>query len=528
MDNNQEVALLTQHTIILFAVCVAFIVLLLYSFIRASLFHKSFLGEVRVLRSNFEQGSGSLPPDLLKLASWLGPFVSATKNSFHLTHARDAATRSLEELLASQRDFLKLQKLLTAAPLIGVLLTAVGFITVEADLSDIQALAVPLVGGVATGASLALFSQLLLYFVELSTEKSRCEGQTLIDEIWVSSVEDIGDPHRAILSAIGNLDIATSALTTAIGDFPERIPALTEKFNEIHGVSKEVFTVLAGIIPELRLTSSDWRAASSTLKESTETRIIPSYKSLLDTTLQLRTATSEFSGISEALRNTVDGLSSASAEQKNLHSKLLESSKNASERHSQSLSQQAKQLEDSQKHLTASVLNGFNALLSDVTHTFKTHLAAIQSGTEEIKAPLKETASFLSAATPGLKDSSEILILMAKAAKDFSETINKTILPGYSSLKLFETHAKAMEIAVVRLSSSLDSITSASQAGQQFSELIKRRALPTVEVLQRATGSFEDSVNLLSECTRELSNAVDELTKRKGDLPSEDQGELNI
>ena len=79
---------------------------------------------------------------------------------------------------------------------------------------------------------------------------------------------------------------------------------------------------------------------------------------------------------------------------------------------------------------------------------------------------------------------------------------------------MFDSLAKEMDKSVTRLASSLDSISSASQAGQQFSELIKRRALPTVEVLQRATGSFEDSVNLLSECTRELSSVLDELARR--------------
>ena len=60
---------------------------------------------------------------------------------------------------------------------------------------------------------------------------------------------------------------------------------------------------------------------------------------------------------------------------------------------------------------------------------------------------------------------------------------------------------------------SLKEVSVASKAGQELSDVLRRRALPTVEVLQRATGSFEDSVNLLSECTRELSNALDHLAR---------------
>ena len=70
-----------------------------------------------------------------------------------------------------------------------------------------------------------------------------------------------------------------------------------------------------------------------------------------------------------------------------------------------------------------------------------------------------------------------------------------------------------MQLSVERLADSLNEVSIASKAGQELSDVIKKRALPTVEVLQRATGSFEDSVNLLAECTRELSSVLDQLSK---------------
>ena len=505
---------MNQHVGILLVVCVAFVALLLYAFIRSSIFQTNFRNDVRRLRKDIEQSSGSGLPNWVGLPSWLGPFVCATNNSFHLTQARDVASRQLEESLAAQRDFLKLQKFLTAAPLLGVLLTAIGFITVEANLNDVKSLAVPLVGGVATGASLALFCQFLLYRVELDSDKSRCDGQALIDEIWVLAIKHIGDPHRSILNAVGKLESATASLTVALGDFPERLPVLTRKFSEIHDVSRETFAVLADIIPQLKSTASDWQTASMILKESTEKEIMPSYKSLSDSTQQLQSASGEFTSMTKTLQIAIEGLSIANTEQKSLHATLLEASKNEVERHNTNMSQHARELEESQKHLMTSVLDSLTPQLQQIGQTIATHLDVIQSGTEGIRGPLKETADCLSAAAPGLKSSSDILLLMGKAARDFSETISHSILPSYSSLKMFDSLAKEMDKSVTRLASSLDSISSASQAGQQFSELIKRRALPTVEVLQRATGSFEDSVNLLSECTRELSSVLDELARR--------------
>ncbi len=175
----------SQHIGVLVAVSLAFVCIVLYASIRSSRFHRAFRRDTKQLLEDAGQASGTALPNWVALPHWLGPFVSATRNSFHLTQARDIAGKQLEEVLATNREYLKLQKLQTAAPLIGVLLTAIGFVTIEGNLNDVQSLAIPLVGGVATGAILALLSQLLLYFVELDMDKSRRDGQLLIDEIWV-------------------------------------------------------------------------------------------------------------------------------------------------------------------------------------------------------------------------------------------------------------------------------------------------------------------------------------------------------
>jgi methyl-accepting chemotaxis protein len=154
-----------------------------------------------------------------------------------------------------------------------------------------------------------------------------------------------------------------------------------------------------------------------------------------------------------------------------------------------------------------------DVLLNQLSQTVTTHLSAIQTGTDEIKKPLKETAAYLAAAAPGLQSSSDILSVIGKAAKDFGETVSQTILPSYQNLKLFASLAQEMQSSVARLADSLNEVAIASKANHELSDVLKKRALPTVEVLQRATGSFEDSVNLLSECTRELSSVLDQLAR---------------
>jgi hypothetical protein len=313
----------SQHTGVLFAVGLAFVCVVLYACIRSWRFHRKFRSEIQQLLDDARRASGAALPKWVGLPFWLAPFVSVTRNSFHLTQARDNASKQLEESLATSKEYLKLQKLQTAAPLIGVLLTAIGFVTIESDLNDVQSLAVPLVGGVATGAILALLSQLVIYFVELDIDKSRKDGQLLIDEIWMKATADLEDPHRSVLFAVGRLEAATNSLTSAIGSFPENIPALTQKFREIYDVSKTTFAALAEVIPQLKATSSDWRTASLVLKESTERELVPSNKHLLDGVKQLQSVSSVLSTIAEQLLHSSSGFSDACEKQQSLNERTV-------------------------------------------------------------------------------------------------------------------------------------------------------------------------------------------------------------
>lgn len=503
----------SQHIGVLVAVSLVFVCMVMYASIRSSRFHRAFRRDTKQLLDDAGQASGAALPSWVGLPHWLGPFVSATRNSFHLTQARDTAGKQLEETLATNKEYLKLQKLQTAAPLIGVLLTAIGFVTIESDLNDVQSLAVPLVGGVATGAILALLSQLLLYFVELDIDKSRRDGQLLIDEIWVKATADLDDPHRSVVLAVGRLEAATTSLTAAIGSFPENVPALTQKFSEIHDVSKTTFAALAEITPQLKATSSDWRTASLILKESMERELIPSHKHLLDGVKELHSVSTELSAISVQLQDVCSSLRNACLEQQSLQAALVASTKEQADLNTKSLSNQALEFRDSHKRLVGQSMEKMDVLLNQLSQTVTTHLIAIRTGTDEIKGPLKETAAYLAAAAPGLQSSSDILSVIGKAAKDFGETVSQTILPSYQNLKLFESLAQEMQVSVGRLADSLNEVAIASKAGQELSDVIKKRALPTVEVLQRATGSFEDSVNLLAECTQELSSVLDHLAR---------------
>jgi len=509
----------SQHVIIITVVSIIFICFLVHGSIRSSCFHREFRRATKRLLDQTRQAEGRAIPKWEQIPHWLAPFVGAFRNSFHLTQARESTSRHLEERLATQIDYLKLQKLQTAAPLIGVVLTATGFITMESDFEDLRSLSIPLVGGVASGAVLALLSQLVIFFVELDIDKSREDAQFLIDDIWLKAIAEMEDPHCSILVAVEKLEHATTSLTDSIGNFPRDIPALTQRFGQVYDLSNKTFVALAEVAPQLKEMSSDWRKATSVIAESTEKELWPSHKLLSEGIRQLHTVSTGLSAIIGQLQNIGTGLSVACSEQQLLHTRLVATTKEQADDNRQKLSDQAQEFQDTQKQLILIMTDKINLLLNELSSTVTRHLNAIKDGTDEIKEPLQATAAFLSATAPSIQSSADFLSIIGKASKDFSETVSQTIIPSYKNLKLFESSAQEMQVAIRRLGKSLDEVSTASKAGQEFSEVIRMRALPTVEVLQRATGSFEDSVTLMAECTRELTAVLATLARVSIDSP---------
>jgi hypothetical protein len=104
---------------------------------------------------------------------------------------RDDVLQELDSRLASNPSYLLLQRLGVMAPLLGVVLTVVGFYWLDIDESAEQSLptillaVTPLVSGVGAGAVLALVNQLLLHVTGNRIERMRVAARNWFDEvIW--------------------------------------------------------------------------------------------------------------------------------------------------------------------------------------------------------------------------------------------------------------------------------------------------------------------------------------------------------
>jgi hypothetical protein len=103
---------------------------------------------------------------------------------------REDALQELDTQIASNGNYLLLQRMSVMAPLLGVVLTVAGFYWLhvgdeDQSLQTILLAVTPLVSGVGTGAVLALINQVLLHIAGRRVESLRMTARTWFDTvIW--------------------------------------------------------------------------------------------------------------------------------------------------------------------------------------------------------------------------------------------------------------------------------------------------------------------------------------------------------
>jgi hypothetical protein len=454
---------------------------------------------------------GGNPKDI---PSWLTPLFQTSGHSLFVTAARETCRQQVDELLSSQKHYLILRKSLTASPLIGVVLTAFGFAAVDFQIENLQSFVGPLVGGVAVGAVLALVCQVFLYLVESQIDETRMLAVGLVNDVWATLAQQVGDPNRATVTAIKALDETTRKLQNALGNFPQNVNALTKKFESIHDMSREVFTVLEGLATNLNSVSAQWKNSSTTMKESIDKELCPSISAISTAINSIVSSASILDRASQSISDTIKEQHNASAKHIDVQLESCEIVKKEIESQRRIFADQVEQVKQSQSLAISSAINVCGEIINQFQNTLAPHLKAISSGTQSMRLPLSEMSTFLTEVNPRLKDSSVLLSTISAFASDFKNNIIDPLAPSFQSMRDLENHANQLGESVKLLAESLKEFEKASHAGAIFSDLLQKRAVPTVEVLQRATGTFEDSANILAESTQELGEVINELNRR--------------
>lgn len=178
---------------------------------------------------------------------------------------RDDVLKELDTQIAGDGDYVLLQRAGVMAPLLGVIITVLGFLladfsqTGEQSLGELLLVVAPLAAGVGTGALLAIINQGLLHVVGGQVEWVRYAARTWFDTaIW----RHLGwDTQAATLKAIQAVERMARSVNEAADREQENIQAMRDgtasirvaahDFQETHAVLDEQLRDLPGRLAEL-------------------------------------------------------------------------------------------------------------------------------------------------------------------------------------------------------------------------------------------------------------------------------------
>jgi hypothetical protein len=235
------------------------------------------------LAHDFEEGGDGrgdlrwLPKNFTWL-NWVLSVFPAGATIHHDNYSRDDVLQELDTRIASDSDYLLLQRLGIMAPLLGVILTVIGFYWLEVDESEAQTLqsillaVTPLVSGVGTGAALALINQALLHAAGRRVERMRISARTWFDSvIW----SNIGTEEEAVT---GRASAALDRFARLVNESADRYTTTTQQIEEstaaIRGASsrfddaiKSFSGEVTGVAPLLADLQKAIAASSDALRE---------------------------------------------------------------------------------------------------------------------------------------------------------------------------------------------------------------------------------------------------------------------
>jgi methyl-accepting chemotaxis protein len=185
-------------------------------------------------------------------------------------YTREDVLHELDTRIASSSDYLLLQRMGVMAPLLGVILTVLGFPfiqlpeTEDPSLDQMLDVVTPLVAGVGTGAVLALINQWLLHIAGGRAETMRMIGRTWFDSaIWYS----VGlDTQAATVKAIAAIERMAKSVSESADHQSENAHRLVESTSAIRHAAaefREIVQVFGTDIKDLPETLRNVRDATA-------------------------------------------------------------------------------------------------------------------------------------------------------------------------------------------------------------------------------------------------------------------------
>jgi hypothetical protein len=190
-------------------------------------------------------------------------------------YSRDDVLKELDTHIAARRDYLLLQRLGVIAPLLGVILTVIGFGWLHFEDAESQSLnqligaVSPLVIGVGAGAVLAAINQVFLHFAGSRAEGLRMAARTWFDlAIW----REAGlDTQAATVKAIAGIEKMAKAIADSADQHRETAQWLSESTLAIQESATEFHDVVQGLSQRIHGLPDSLTDLRGTMQSTVET-----------------------------------------------------------------------------------------------------------------------------------------------------------------------------------------------------------------------------------------------------------------
>jgi hypothetical protein len=249
------------------------------------------------------------------------PTSAAPRSRF----SRDEALHELDVRIASDSAYLMLQRMSIMAPLLGVVLTVVGFYWLDFNeagaesLQTIMTAVTPLVSGVGAGAVLALINQILLHLAGGRLERLRMTARAWFDRaIWrhashgaeAAANNALIDHERfaqSLTATAAELERAVAAFQSAIVGIPQGLRAARQSLDASAQMLADLQPAATRSVANLDVSVAAFRTTID--REFTEAARLHHRASKM-----LAAAVGDISGAAEALKMGMGDAAGAAAE----------------------------------------------------------------------------------------------------------------------------------------------------------------------------------------------------------------------
>ena len=412
---------------------------------------------------------------------------------------RDAALADFDRWIGSFYPYGMLHRTAVMAPLLGVMITAAGFLQlqlpdVDDSVSRIVETIMPLILGVGSGAALAFFNQILLQLSDGFADATRASAERWLD----NRLRDIGQRRRRIHGTDELLEELRAILSENAGRNQTLVSAVEQVAGELKTIASDFARAMnsldsqVGRLPrQVASVEQAVRQAVANCEDWTES--IGKNSETLESAVRLfhTTCTEVFAPMGGEQLEAATNLNRAAREVK----EMLQTLRASSETIQSIVERQDRSTKALDEMVTEDLVPKYESI-----HTMIEH---IDEAVNQLVTPISELEATLSDLVSARRQLVSAAEEMQSGASAFAESVDSRFVPAADLHHDAQTGAKESTTQLVRsLEALAKTMASHQQSLREFHDSIQQHAVPSSQLLHRATTQLDTTTEELAEHTQ--------------------------